>query len=84
MERLDEEPSLVSLSAQFPPNFEPKACKPLFPPLDDRVEQKKQGGITNFVRGWLGGWKWWGPIVRYDATQAKLFLVLTRQSLLMF
>ncbi|KAG8190077.1 hypothetical protein JTE90_023049 [Oedothorax gibbosus] len=73
MERLDqylEDPSLVSQHpriAQFPPDFEPIPCKPLFfdlalnqiefPPLDDRVEQKKQGGITNFVRGWLGGWK---------------------------
>ncbi|KFM65959.1 Signal recognition particle protein, partial [Stegodyphus mimosarum] len=73
IERLDqyhEDASLVSQQpkiAQFPPDFKPIPCKPLFfdlalnevefPPLDDRIEQKKGGGITGFVRGWLGGWK---------------------------
>ncbi|GFV92382.1 signal recognition particle subunit SRP68 [Trichonephila clavipes] len=73
MGRLDEyveDPTLVSQQphiAQFPPDFQPIPCKPLFfdlalnqiefPSLDDRIEQKKGGGITNFVRGWLGGWK---------------------------
>ncbi|GIY51758.1 signal recognition particle subunit SRP68 [Caerostris darwini] len=73
MERLDEyveDPSLLSQQphiAQFPPNFQPIPCKPLFfdlalnqiefPSLDDRIEQKKGSGITNFVRGWLGSWK---------------------------
>ncbi|GFT62574.1 signal recognition particle subunit SRP68, partial [Nephila pilipes] len=73
MERLDEyveDPTLVSQQphiAQFPPDFQPIPCKPLFfdlalnqiefPSLDDHIEQKKGGGITNFVRGWLGGWK---------------------------
>ncbi|GBN20897.1 Signal recognition particle subunit SRP68 [Araneus ventricosus] len=73
MERLDEyveDPTLVSQQpriAKFPPDFQPIPCKPLFfdlalnqiefPSLDDRIEQKKGGGITNFVRGWLGGWK---------------------------
>lgn len=72
-ERLDiyyEDPKLTSRQphiAEFPPKFKPIPCKPLFfdlalnqvdfPPLDDRVEQKKGGGITGFVRGWLGGWK---------------------------
>uniref|UniRef100_A0A2L2Y0W4 Signal recognition particle subunit SRP68 n=1 Tax=Parasteatoda tepidariorum TaxID=114398 RepID=A0A2L2Y0W4_PARTP len=71
-ERLDEyleDSSLVSQQpkiTQFPPDFKPIPCKPLFfdlalnqvefPSLEDRIEQKK-GGITNFVRGWLGGWK---------------------------
>jgi len=73
MDRLDdyyEDPSLVSQQpriAQFPPDFKPIPCKPLFfdlalnqvefPSLDDKIEQKKGGGITGFVRGWLGGWK---------------------------
>lgn len=71
MDRLDEyyeDPSLVSQQpqiAQFPPDFRPIPCKPLFfdlalnqvefPSLDDKIEQKKGGGITGFVRGWLGG-----------------------------
>lgn len=73
MERLDtyyEDPSLLSRQpniAKFPPDFRPIPCKPLFfdlalnhvefPSLEDRLEQKKGGGITGFVRGWLGGWK---------------------------
>ncbi|XP_054721035.1 signal recognition particle subunit SRP68-like [Uloborus diversus] len=73
MDRLNEyreDATLVSPQpriAQFPPDFKPIPCKPLFfdlalnqiefPPLDDKIEQKKGGGITGFVRGWLGGWK---------------------------
>lgn len=73
MDRLDEyyeDLSLVSQQpriAQFPSDFKPIPCKPLFfdlalnqvefPTLDDKIEQKKGGGITGFVRGWLGGWK---------------------------
>ncbi|XP_023231585.1 signal recognition particle subunit SRP68-like [Centruroides sculpturatus] len=72
MERLDiycEDQSLLSRQpniARFPPDFKPIPCKPLFfdlalnhvefPSLDDRLEQKKGGGITGFVKGWLG-WK---------------------------
>lgn len=50
----------------FPPDFEPIACKPLFfdialslveyPSLEDKLDQKKQGGgLTGFVKGWLWG-----------------------------
>ncbi len=58
-----KKPSLV----HFPPEFQPVPAKPLFfdlalsqvefPPLDEKLEQKKQqGGLTGFVKGWLGGW----------------------------
>lgn len=70
LEQFYEDPKLTSSQpqiAEFPPDFEPIPCKPLFfdlalnqvdlPSLDDKVEQKKGGGITGFVRGWLGGWK---------------------------
>ncbi|XP_013792605.1 signal recognition particle subunit SRP68-like [Limulus polyphemus] len=72
-DRLDqyfEDPSLVSRQphiAPFPPDYKPVPCKPLFfdlalnhvefPSLDEHLEQKKGGGISGFVRGWLGGWK---------------------------
>ena len=57
-----KKPNLVN----FPPNFEPVPCKPLFfdlalnhvemPDLEERVEKKKEpGGITGFVKGWLWG-----------------------------
>ncbi|ELU08968.1 hypothetical protein CAPTEDRAFT_222435 [Capitella teleta] len=50
----------------FPPDFQPIACKPLFfdvalsladyPSLEDKLDQKKQGGgISGFVKGWLWG-----------------------------
>ncbi|ELU12258.1 hypothetical protein CAPTEDRAFT_155942 [Capitella teleta] len=50
----------------FPPDFQPIACKPLFfdvalsladyPSLEDKLDQKKQGGgISSFVKGWLWG-----------------------------
>lgn len=54
----------------MPPDFEPVAAKPVFfdlannhidfPPLDDLVESGTSGapggGITGFVKGWIG----WG------------------------
>ncbi|XP_015254604.1 PREDICTED: signal recognition particle subunit SRP68 [Cyprinodon variegatus] len=53
-------PSLV----QFPPEFQPIPCKPLFfdlalnhvafPPLDDKVEQKGKGGLTGYIKGIFG------------------------------
>lgn len=53
-------PSLV----QFPPDFQPIPCKPLFfdlalnhvafPPLDDKVEQKGKGGLTGYIKGIFG------------------------------
>ena len=75
-DRLDDyvdDPSLLSKKPNlvpFPPDFEPIPAKPLFfdlalshvefPSLDDKLEQKKQGGgITGLVKGWggwLGGW----------------------------
>ena len=71
-ERLDHYQEDTSLNSKrpnltlFPPDFEPIPCKPLFfdvalslvdyPPLDDRLEQKKQGGgLTGLVKGWLWG-----------------------------
>ncbi|RXN15805.1 signal recognition particle subunit SRP68 [Labeo rohita] len=57
---LSKQPNLV----QFPPDFQPIPCKPLFfdlalnhvafPPLDDKVEQKGKGGITGYFRGFFG------------------------------
>lgn len=53
-------PNLV----QFPPEFQPIPCKPLFfdlalnhvafPPLDDKVEQKGKGGLTGYIKGIFG------------------------------
>ncbi|XP_069386482.1 signal recognition particle subunit SRP68 [Paralichthys olivaceus] len=53
-------PNLV----QFPPDFQPIPCKPLFfdlalnhvafPPLDDKVEQKGKGGLTGYIKGIFG------------------------------
>lgn len=55
-----KQPSLV----QFPPDFQPIPCKPLFfdlalnhvafPPLDDKVEQKGKGGLTGYIKGIFG------------------------------
>ena len=52
--------------APFPPEYRPVPCKPLFfdlalnhvefPPLGHRVE-KKQGGITGFMKGLIWGSK---------------------------
>uniref|UniRef100_I3KPF8 Signal recognition particle subunit SRP68 n=1 Tax=Oreochromis niloticus TaxID=8128 RepID=I3KPF8_ORENI len=49
---------------QFPPDFQPIPCKPLFfdlalnhvafPPLDDKVEQKGKGGLTGYIKGIFG------------------------------
>jgi len=49
----------------FPPDFQPIPCKPLFfdlalnhvelPDLEDRLEQRKAGGLTGLVKGWLWG-----------------------------
>lgn len=63
--RLD--PSLVGKQpnlVQFPPDFQPIPCKPLFfdlalnhvafPPLDDKVEQKGKGGLTGYIKGIFG------------------------------
>lgn len=57
---LSKQPNLV----QFPPEFQPIPCKPLFfdlalnhvafPPLDDKVEQKGKGGITGYFKGFFG------------------------------
>ncbi|KAG1957236.1 signal recognition particle subunit SRP68 [Pimephales promelas] len=57
---LSKQPNLV----QFPPDFQPIPCKPLFfdlalnhvalPPLDDKVEQKGKGGITGYFKGFFG------------------------------
>nr|KAG5707690.1 hypothetical protein BaRGS_003265 [Batillaria attramentaria] len=55
--------------ANFPPDFEPIPCRPLFfdlalnhvefPSLDDKLEQAQKkaagGGLTGFVKGWLWG-----------------------------
>ena len=76
IDRLDEyfeDPSIASSKGainlvQFPPDFVPVPCKPLFfdvamshvqfPNLDDKIEKKKEGGgITNFVKGWFWGSK---------------------------
>ncbi|XP_070966058.1 signal recognition particle subunit SRP68-like [Oncorhynchus clarkii lewisi] len=69
-ERLDTfhlDPTLVGKQpnlVQFPPDFQPIPCKPLFfdlalnhvafPPLDDRVEQKGKGGLTGYIKGIFG------------------------------
>ncbi|XP_067354162.1 signal recognition particle subunit SRP68 [Channa argus] len=55
-----KQPNLV----QFPPDFQPIPCKPLFfdlalnhvafPPLDDKVEQKGKGGLTGYIKGIFG------------------------------
>lgn len=55
-----KQPNLV----QFPPDFQPIPCKPLFfdlalnhvafPPLDDKVEQKGRGGLTGYIKGIFG------------------------------
>ncbi|XP_063052338.1 signal recognition particle subunit SRP68 isoform X1 [Engraulis encrasicolus] len=63
--RLD--PSLVGKQphlVEFPPDFQPIPCKPLFfdlalnhvafPPLDDKVEQKGKGGLTGYIKGIFG------------------------------
>ncbi|CAG2162591.1 unnamed protein product [Oppiella nova] len=71
--RLDtyyEDNELVSGSsslAQFPPQFQPIPCKPLFfdlalnhitfPSLEAEKANPKNSGITGFVKGWLGGWR---------------------------
>uniref|UniRef100_A0A8C9WQ92 Signal recognition particle subunit SRP68 n=1 Tax=Scleropages formosus TaxID=113540 RepID=A0A8C9WQ92_SCLFO len=57
---LGKQPNLV----QFPPEFQPIPCKPLFfdlalnhvafPPLDDKVEQKGKGGLTGYIKGIFG------------------------------
>jgi len=57
----------ASSLAQFPPQFRPIPCKPLFfdlalnhisfPSLDAEKADSKAGGITGFVKGWLGGWR---------------------------
>ncbi|KAL6455652.1 hypothetical protein MHYP_G00355030 [Metynnis hypsauchen] len=57
---LGKQPNLV----QFPPDFQPIPCKPLFfdlalnhvafPPLDDKVEQKGKGGFTGYIKGIFG------------------------------
>ncbi|KAL5018150.1 hypothetical protein ScPMuIL_003872 [Solemya velum] len=56
-----KKPNIVS----FPPDFQPIPCRPLFfdlalnhvemPSLEDKMEQKKGGGITGLVKGWLWG-----------------------------
>ncbi|CAC5402336.1 SRP68 [Mytilus coruscus] len=56
-----KKPNLVS----FPPDFEPIPCRPLFfdlalnhvefPSIEGKMEQKKSGGITGMVKGWLWG-----------------------------
>uniref|UniRef100_A0AAQ5XJ77 Signal recognition particle subunit SRP68 n=1 Tax=Amphiprion ocellaris TaxID=80972 RepID=A0AAQ5XJ77_AMPOC len=55
-----KQPNLV----QFPPDFQPIPCKPLFfdlalnhvafPALDDKVEQKGKGGLTGYIKGIFG------------------------------
>ncbi|KAJ8399685.1 hypothetical protein AAFF_G00407900 [Aldrovandia affinis] len=55
-----KQPNLV----QFPPDFQPIPCKPLFfdlalnhvafPPLDEKVEQKGKGGLTGYIKGIFG------------------------------
>ncbi|KAL3877845.1 hypothetical protein ACJMK2_035489 [Sinanodonta woodiana] len=73
IERLDqyvEDASLISKKpnlVHFPPDFEPIPCRPLFfdlalnnvdfPSLEDKMESKKTGGLTGFVKGWLWGGK---------------------------
>ncbi|XP_035634943.1 signal recognition particle subunit SRP68-like [Oncorhynchus keta] len=69
-ERLDTfhlDPTLVGKQpnlVQFPPDFQPIPCKPLFfdlalnhvafPPLEDKVEQKGKGGLTGYIKGIFG------------------------------
>uniref|UniRef100_A0A8D3C8E9 Signal recognition particle subunit SRP68 n=1 Tax=Scophthalmus maximus TaxID=52904 RepID=A0A8D3C8E9_SCOMX len=55
-----KQPNLV----QFPPDFQPIPCKPLFfdlalnhvafPALDDKVEQKGKGGFAGYIKGMFG------------------------------
>uniref|UniRef100_A0A8C6TP42 Signal recognition particle subunit SRP68 n=1 Tax=Neogobius melanostomus TaxID=47308 RepID=A0A8C6TP42_9GOBI len=55
-----KQPNLVN----FPPDFQPIPCKPLFfdlalnhvafPPLDDKVEQKGKGGLTGYFKNIFG------------------------------
>lgn len=57
---MGKQPNLV----QFPPDFQPIPCKPLFfdlalnhvafPTLDDKVEQKGKGGLTGYIKGIFG------------------------------
>ena len=74
-DRLDiyyEDPSLVGKKpnvVQFPPNFEPVPCKPLFfdvagsmvqlPDLSDKIETKQEPsrGLGVMMNGWLWGKK---------------------------
>ncbi|XP_005993281.1 signal recognition particle subunit SRP68 [Latimeria chalumnae] len=61
------DPLLVSKQAslvQFPPEFQPVPCKPLFfdlalshvafPSLEDKVEQKAKSGLTGYIKGFFG------------------------------
>jgi len=61
---LSKRPNLT----KFPPDFQPIPAKPLFfdlalnlaqfPSLEDKVEQKSQGGgITGYFKGWWFGGK---------------------------
>uniref|UniRef100_A0A8C5RA52 Signal recognition particle subunit SRP68 n=1 Tax=Leptobrachium leishanense TaxID=445787 RepID=A0A8C5RA52_9ANUR len=69
-DRLDNftlDPSLVTKHAslvQFPPDFQPISCKPLFfdlalnhvslPSLEDKLEQKSKSGLTGYIKGIFG------------------------------
>ena len=69
LEAYSEDSSVVSKKAklvQFPPDFQPIPCRPLFfdlalnhvemPSLEHKLEQKKAaGGITGIVKGWFWG-----------------------------
>jgi signal recognition particle subunit SRP68 len=68
LEEYYEDAQLRSKNANitpFPPVFQPIPCKPLFfdlalnhvelPDLEDRLEQRKAGGLTGLVKGWLWG-----------------------------
>ncbi|NP_001093374.1 signal recognition particle 68kDa L homeolog [Xenopus laevis] len=61
------DPSIVGKHAslvQFPPNFHPIPCKPLFfdlalnhvtlPSLEDKLEQKAKSGLTGYFKGFFG------------------------------
>uniref|UniRef100_A0AAY4A5B0 Signal recognition particle subunit SRP68 n=1 Tax=Denticeps clupeoides TaxID=299321 RepID=A0AAY4A5B0_9TELE len=67
LENFHLDPALVSKQpnlVQFPPEFQPVPCKPLFfdlalnhvtfPPLEDHVEQKGKGGLTGYIKGIFG------------------------------
>ncbi|XP_008290036.1 signal recognition particle subunit SRP68 [Stegastes partitus] len=67
LENFNLDPTLVGKHpnlVQFPPDFQPIPCKPLFfdlalnhvafPPLDDKVEQKGKGGLTGYIKGIFG------------------------------